>query len=273
MLRSLKDINKYTVTAQDGEAVGKVHDFYFNDVMWVIRYLVVDLGVWLPGRKVLISPVALGQPDWGGGVTFPVQLEREKIEDSPDFDLSKPISRQQEAELHEFYEWPPYWGDVSAVDSRGAGMMPNAYLKSQKVAEKGVTERRVVSEQEATVEAPDTEDPHLRSINEITGYGIQAKDGEIGHVEDFIVEDDTWIIRYMVVDTRNWLPGKKVLVAPQWIEKISWPDSMVRVDLSRETIKNGPEYDPAEPVNRGYEDRLYDYYGRPKYWLEGEVEE
>lgn len=110
-------------------------------------------------------------------------------------------------------------------------------------------------------------DPHLRSAREVIGYHIQAKNGDIGHVEDFIVDDEAWAIRYMVVDTQNWLPGKKVLVAPVWIESIHWAEAKVRVTLTRAKIKKSPEFDPAAPVNREYEDRLYDFYGRPKYWV------
>ncbi|MGQ9572218.1 MAG: PRC-barrel domain-containing protein [Dehalococcoidia bacterium] len=118
------------------------------------------------------------------------------------------------------------------------------------------TARRIEEEEARRRES---EDPHLRSVKEVTGYHIQATDGEIGHVEDFILDDEDWVIRYMVVDTRNWLPGKKVLVAPGWVENIDWSESKVAVGLSREEIKDSPEYDPSAPVNREYEVRLYDY--------------
>jgi hypothetical protein len=114
--------------------------------------------------------------------------------------------------------------------------------------------------------ASESGDPHLRSTQEVLGYYIHASDGDLGHVEDFIVDDDNWTIRYMVVDTRNWLPGKKVLVAPEWITEVSWGESKVYVDLTQDAIKDSPEYDPTETVNRLYEERLYDFYGRPKYW-------
>jgi len=115
--------------------------------------------------------------------------------------------------------------------------------------------------------ATDIGDNHLRSVNEVRGYRIQATDNEIGHVEDFIMDDESWAIRYMVVDTLNWLPGRKVLVSPMWITTISWTDRKVAVGMNREQIKDCPEYDPAIPVNREYEEQLYDFYGRPKYWL------
>jgi hypothetical protein len=96
------------------------------------------------------------------------------------------------------------------------------------------------------------EDCHLRSVNEVTGYEIEATDGSIGHVEDFIVEDN-WAVRYMVVDTKNWWPGKKVLVSPDWIKNVSFNEQSVKVDLTKESIKNGPEYNPDDaPLSRSF---------------------
>jgi len=82
-----------------------------------------------------------------------------------------------------------------------------------------------------------------------------------------VIDDEAWAIRYMEVATRNWWPGKKVLVSPAWIERVSWADSRVFVGLSRDAIQNGPEYIEAEPITREYENRLYFHYGRPPYWL------
>jgi hypothetical protein len=237
MLRSVEALSGYTILARD-DTIGTVDGFYFDDLYWTIRYLVVDTGTWLTGRKVLISPLAVGQPDWETHL-FPVELTRNQVKNSPEIDLVKPVSRQLETELHRHYEWPAYWSDVS----------PGSTPSPQQGA------------------PADLRDPHLRSTKEVIGYDIQARDGKIGHVEDFVTDDQDWTIRYMVVDTRDWLPGRKVLVSPQWVEQILWSESDVHVDLARETIKRSPEYDPSAPVNRDYEERLYDYYGRPKYWL------
>ena len=241
MLRSIKSMFGYIILAKDGD-IGKVHDFFFDDEKWTIRYLVVDTRYWLPGRKVLISPVALGQPDWDS-MRFPVHLTKEQVENSPDIDTDKPFSRQQQIDLHTYYRWPPYWS---------IPIIPPPLPISD-------------TTQETSVQR-DKGDPHLRSTKEVTGYRIEATDGEIGHVEDFILEDKDWVIRYMVVDTKNWLPGRKVLISPQWIERVSWNEKKVHVDLSREAVENSPQYDEAAPVNREYEVRLYDYYGRPTYW-------
>jgi hypothetical protein len=109
-------------------------------------------------------------------------------------------------------------------------------------------------------------DPHLRSTDDVSGHNIQAADGEIGHVEDFIVDDETWAIRYLIIDTRNWWPGKKVLISPKWIERVSWSESKVFVNLLRETIKQSPEYTEESPLTRDYETKLHRHYNRQEYW-------
>jgi uncharacterized protein YrrD len=251
MLRSTNEMIGYRLLATDGE-MGKVHDFYFDDVSWTVRYLVVDTGKWLPGRKVLISPVALDKPDWEYQ-TLPVNLTTKKIEESPPIETDEPVSRQKQIRIHAYYGWPVYWPYVG-----GYGGTPAAVA---------VPEKEVQNEPEEAMEEDLAEgDPHLRSVREIHGYHIGASDGEVGHVEDFIVDASNWVIRYMVVDTRNWLPGRKVLLAPEWADSIVWEEKKVFVGMSRETIKASPEYDSSAPVNREYEEKLYDYYGRPKYW-------
>jgi hypothetical protein len=235
MLRSVKNLNGFKIRATDGE-IGRVDDFYFDDYLWIIRYLVADTGSWLLGRLVLLPTASLGYPKWEQRA-FPVTLGKEQIENSPPIDADQPVSRQMEGEIHGYYGWPPYWS-VSAYSA---------------AREAGEPRRR-------------EGDPHLRSTNQVFGYHIQATDGEIGHIEDFIVQDETWTIRYMVVDTRNWLPGKRVLVSPMWATKLDWVEKKVHLDLRREVIEESPEFDPTVPVNREYEVRLYDYYGRPHYW-------
>lgn len=248
MLRSSKSLTGYKIHAKDGD-MGKISEFFFDDESWTIRYLVVDTGTWLAGRKVLLSPLfAMGKPDWKSK-TFPVDLTKEQVKNSPDVALDKPVSRQHEIELSKYYGWRPYWSPGVI-----AGAHPVIPVTPQTEQEKGDA-------------AEEKGDPHLRSTREVTGYNIHAADGEIGHVEEFIIDDESWIIRYLVVDTRNWLPGRKVVVSPAWVKKVSWGDEMVDIDLSRESIKDSPEYDPSTPINQQYEMRLYDFYGRPKYWL------
>ena len=248
MQYSVKDLKGYAIGATDGD-IGKLDDFYFDDESWTIRYLVAETGDWLLNRKVLISPFALGKADLERE-RLNVTLTKKQVEESPSIDTDKPFSRQQEASYLDYYGYPYYWSGPHLW-----GPMTHPRLP-------GAAQRR---NEEARAEREETNDVHLRSANEVTEYHIEATDGDIGHVEDFIIDEETWEIRYMVVDTQNWWPGKQVLVAPQWIGRVSWSDSKVYVDLSRETIKNGPEYHP-EALHRKYEETLYDYYKRPKYW-------
>jgi hypothetical protein len=229
VLRRVKELYRYDVRAIDGH-VGRVDDFCFHDKAWAIEYMVVDTGGWLSERKVLISFVSLEQPDWSGRV-FPVSLTKEQVKNSPPLDIDKPISKVYENELREHYGWPiptPERIRVAAMEAR--------------------------------------KDSNLRSIKEVIGYHIESADGEAGHVEDFIVDDREWLIRYMVVNTRNILPGKKTLVSPDWIERVSWAESKVYLDIAEEELKGAPEFDYSTPVSRKYETRLYDYYSRSIYW-------
>ncbi len=243
MLRSAKSILGYTIRATDGD-IGKTHDIYFDDDEWVVRYLVADTGSWLSSHKVLLFPIAAAQPDWTRHL-IPVGLSKDFIEKSPPADNEKPVSKQHEIQMHAYFNWAPYWPATGVP----YGSIWPPMTENDKA--------RLLHE-------PEDGDAHLRSVREVTGYGIQASDGDIGHVEDFILDDAGWDIRFMVVDTRDWLPGRKVLIAPPWIETVRWSSREVAVNLPRETVKNSPEYDPSEPVNEGYELQLYDYYGRPR---------
>ena len=245
MLRSAKSLYGYLVKARDGDT-GKVYDFFFDDEKWKIRYLVVETGGFLSGRKVLIAPVVLGTPDWKTR-HFPVALTKNQIESSPDIDVHKPISRRLELELHRYYKWNPYW-PVAGVDVESP-VVPSPGADTPEEQKK------------------DEKDYHLRSMKEITGYRIHASDGEIGHIDDIVIEGDKLNVRYIVVDTKNWIPGRRVLLSRGWIRDIDWSGKEVIMDLDRNDIKNSPEYDPSRPVNREYEEVLYDFYGRPKYWL------
>ncbi len=250
MLHRLKTLKEYKLDSLDGE-MGKVDDFYFDDQHWTIRYLVADTGNWLNGRQVLISPHALVAAIKEEN-HIAVDLARKQIEDSPSLASDKPVSRQFEKDYYGHYGWTPYWGGPQAW-----GYYPTPAMQ--------------VVQAEATSNEPEKEwDSHLRSMREVTGYWIQAADGEIGHVEDFIIDDETWTIRYLIVDTRNWWPGKMVLVSPRWIDKVSWDDSKVFIDLPREAIKNSPEFSEESLITRDYETELHRHYQIEGYWSEGE---
>jgi uncharacterized protein YrrD len=263
MLRKLEAMSGFTIQAVDGE-IGRVDDFLFDDQNWTIRYLVVDTGGWLSGRQVLISPVALESPQWEIE-TLPVNLTQEQVESSPEISRDQPVSRQQEEILHAHYGWPLYWAGGGPVQMGYAGMAGPPPAST--IAAQAAVQRAKVAAEQSQETQEESGDPNLRSVKEVTGYQIAATDGEIGHVTDFFASEQDWIIRYMLVKTRNWLPGRTVLIAPNWIERISWTESQVQVDLTREQIKDSPEYEPGHPVGREYETELYRHYGFPGYWV------
>lgn len=248
MLRSVKAIEGYKLEATDGE-IGKCADFLFDDERWTIRYMVAETGNWLAEHKVLISPVSLDKPEWITK-TFPVKLTKAKIEGAPSLEENAPVSRRYEIIWNEHFGWPCYWC--------GTGLWQNNPTPTEMLY---VKDRMLDTDY-------DPEEVHARSCDELTGaYHIRANDGKIGHVEDFILDDENWAIRYLVVNTRDWLPGgRSVLVTPSFIKTISWEKKELEVDLSVEQIKNSPKYDPNEAINREYEKVLFDYYGRPVYW-------
>lgn len=251
MLRRVKDLTGYSIEATDDE-IGTVQDFYFDDEAWTIRYLVVDTGEWLPGRSVLIAPEALDRPGWDSR-RFPVRLTKREVEQSPGVETDKPVARQKESELRAYYRWPLYWTGQAGFMPPAAGTQAEAVAALQAGAQAGIGQRPSTAET--------TDDPHLRSANEVIGYDIRARDDEFGRVEDFIVDDDTWIIRYLVVDCGNWLSSKNVLIAPPWIHAVNWAERTVRVGLTRQTIADGPEYTPELPISPEYERQLLSYYG------------
>lgn len=233
MLLNAKNLKGAAIIARDG-AIGEIDDFYFDDEKWTVRYLVVDTGSWLFSRKVLISPISIEKADEGTNQVL-VNLTRDQVKDCPDIDTQKPVSRQHETAFMDYYGYPYYWGGPylwgDAAFPATLSMPPA--VKSQMAA--AATARRR--------EAEESYDARLRSVNEVNGYNIGAADGEIGHVDDFIIDDEDWAIRFIVIKTGGWLSGRKTLVAPRWIEGISWDESKMFVSLTRDQIASGPEYD------------------------------
>lgn len=248
MLVSAKKLIGYKLLGLDGE-MGKVKAFYFDDRHWAIRYLVADTGNWLIGKKVLISPYALEDVIWEMH-DIGVNLTKKQIEESPSLDSDKPVSRQFEESYFGFYNWPVYWTGTSMW-----GHYPELFHDPEMWDEFIDNER--------------TWDPHLRSTSEVRGYSIRSDEGEgVGHVEDFLIDPDSWAIRYLIVDTKEWWPGKKVLISPSWIRQEGWEGRSISVNLSGESIKNSIEYHEDSPLTRNYEMELHQQYGRGGYWEE-----
>jgi uncharacterized protein YrrD len=250
MLRSANDLRGFSIGATDGE-IGQVVAYYFDDEQWTVRYIVVNAGGWFNARKLLVSPLSVDGADWNSR-TFETALTREEVKNSPTIDTDGPISRRQEAAYNTHHKLSSYW--------KGPKLWGPAKLPSE-------THRRSRSDIESARAGDEAySGSHVHSTKQIEGFRLGASDGEIGHVEDFIIDDETWTIRYIVVDTRNWWPGKKVTLSPRWVKSVDWKNRKVHVDLSRREIKNSPEYDDTATIDREYEERLHDHYGQSGYW-------
>ena len=254
MLRSINDILTYPIEALDG-SIGKAKDCLFDDSSWTWRHLVVDTGKWLPGKKVLVSPFHLDQPDVGFQKhKIHVKLEKEQIGNSPGLDADAPVSRQYEMELAHYYNHAPYWLMTDAFHPATPHEIQNTVEDDQNNK----------SFKRHSKQLKEIEASTLRSANEVCGYQIDAKDGEFGFIDDLIMEDANWTLHYVVVSTRKWLPGRKFLIDIDWIQTFDWKNSLAMVNLDRDGIESSPVYDPEEPINRDYLNNLYDFYGRPK---------
>jgi hypothetical protein len=240
------------IEAEDGP-IGTVKDILFDDQTWRVRWLVVDAGTWLTGRKVLLQPSCVLAADNVRG-TLPVSLTRAKVKDSPAIEQDRPVSEQMESSLYDYYGWDPVWGGGIF----GGGTMTQAFGSPYGA---GLPVR-----EPARAEAPhDNGDPHLRSVDAVTGYHIHANDGMIGHAGDFLIDRESWAVRYLVVDTRNWWPGRHVLIAPAAVTDMSWSRRRIELNVSCDQVRESPQWEPADPVDRNYEQRLHRHYSWPDY--------
>ncbi|MEO7774766.1 MAG: PRC-barrel domain-containing protein [Steroidobacteraceae bacterium] len=244
MLRNVKKLDGFRILATDG-ALGSVRELYFDDEQWVVRYLVVDTAGWLSGRRVLVSPYAVKWIEWDTR-SVAVNLTRDQVQQSPGIDTDRPVSRQQEAEYHQYYGYPQYW-PYSEYWAWGA--MPLVTPPNPLARTHAETNRRAQTQHAGA-------DAHLRSSQAVLGHHIKATDSVVGHVADFLFDEESWAIRYLVVDTRNWLPGKHVLVTPQAICAVSWAERTLSVQLTREEIEGSPKYDPGHPPSHDFEREL-----------------
>jgi len=255
MLWNFDTLRGCTLHATDGH-LGRVHDMLFDDSQWNVRYLVVDTGSWLFGRRVLITPSVLGTPD-AENWEIPVRLTQEQVRRSPSVDTDKPVSRQQETELHSYYGWLPYWASGGSMGAMGA---PTTGLGALAMSD-------IPSPADPSGSAPrESADPHLRSARAVAGCTLTASDGDIGSVDSFLVDSDRWSVRWLVVDTGDWLPGRKVVIAPEWVRAIDWPERRATVSVTRAQVEGSPEYDPNRHMPREAEEKLFGWYGKRPYW-------
>ena len=265
MLRKAKQLHDFEIRASDG-VLGKVKDFYFDDHHWALRYLVVETGSWLERRRVLLSTNAITGTDWPHGL-LGVNLTQEQVRNSPNIDTNEAVTRSQEADLHHYYGWPAYW--LGAGYGMGGPILGPAMPDAGATLGTGVG---VAVSRDAAVTVPPfgalaptvrrapSGDPHLRRGRGVAGYHIEAADGSIGHLEDYLIDDVTWDIRYLVIDTRNWLPGRKVVVYPELITEVNWAESRLHVTLTRDEIRGAPSYDPDAVSDDYYAERLRAYH-------------
>jgi hypothetical protein len=262
MLRNFNELYGITVAANDG-SIGEIRDCYFSDDSWKIRFLVVETGEWLGGRKVLISPIAVQALDWANKV-LSTSLSRKQVSQSPDVDTAMPVSRQHEVEHFGYYGYPIYWGEPELW---GGGPRPGISLTGYPTVEiphLPVDTAKLVEAQVNSHRARG-DDMHLRSCRAIERYHLHATDGDIGHVDSLMVDDDAWDVRYLVVNTSDWWFGHQILIAPAWITEIDWLDAAVAVDLTRHAVKGAPTFDTHALPNQNEARRLAENYRTPKH--------
>ncbi len=253
MLNAISSLRDFDIQAKDG-SLGSVSDFLFDDSTWKLRWLVVNTGGWLSGRKVLVHLSAVVSVQNEARQVI-VSLTKQQVEESPDILQDRPVSRQMENDLYGYYGWDPLWGGGMFGGNFGAIASP---LSAPTYF--GTAAMRDAERGGADLAGGDV---HLRSTTEVTGYHVHATDGDIGHVQDFLIDDASWGIRYLIVDTSNWWVGQHVLISPYAVRSVDWSERHVRLDLTREKIKSSPSWNPSNLVDGDFERRLHSHYDWP----------
>ena len=230
MLHLAHKISGAAVRGTDGD-IGTLEDFYFEEDRWTVRYLLVDTGKWFSGKRVLISPMSVSG-EWGRkGV--PLKLTKEQVWNSPEIKESGDLSPESESQVLTYYGYPDYWGSASLWGNFDS---PTALVSGIPIDAASVAEKKGI----------DPEARHLRSVKKSTGYHLHARNGEIGHVDDFLIGEDSWRIRYLLVDTSNWIGGRSVIVSPETVESIDKDRGQLYVAADREAIKQAPELESIQ---------------------------
>jgi len=246
MLRHASKIIGCDVVSSDG-SVGKVHDILFDEVSWTFQHLVADIGSWLAGERVLLPLAAVGEVDEVER-QLQVHLTKGEIEHCSGVSTCTTASEEAQVLLGKYWMW---------TTTSFAHLPPEASR---------VMDSEATADEKEEVE--DKVESRLRSVRESDGYHIAAPDGDIGHLTELVVDSDTWQIQYLVVNTGNWLLRRNVLIPRAALESIHWADRKVHLSITKNEIKNSPEYDPKEMLDRDYEQTLHDHYGHRPYWQE-----
>ncbi len=246
MLRSIKGLIHYKIEAIDAH-IGHAVDFLFDDNSWVMRYLVDDTGHFFPGRKILISPTSIGRMDYETKIAH-VNLDKQQVECSPAAESHKPVSLQKQNEIAQHFQWP------LAAEWALAGGSPYHPTKAEKAKSWEKVAQKVNEEK----------DPHLRSVKEVLGYAIEALDGRAGRLEDLIIDDENWNIQYLIINIGSVEHHKQlVMISPDWVDGIDWNEALMHFHQSKAKIAQSPVFNAETPINELYEQKLYDYYGKP----------
>lgn len=247
------DLKSCNIRTADGEELGTVKDFYFDEKFWAIRYFVVDTMKWLPGKKVVLSPITVDSINLNKEF-IDLTESAEKVKNAPIKNEHTQISKHNEEELANYYGWPNYW---TGVGPWGGFSTPSELT----VAHREEKLQRGVQ--------ADGDDLHqLRSVNdvkgELTGFNVEGTDEKIGNVSDFVIDQKTWQIKYFVVDTSKILAGDLVLLAKDWITEINWHDKKFFVNVTKELAEKAANFDSSTEITSEYEDNLYSNFGKSK---------
>lgn len=253
MLHSVKDVTGLQIAATDA-VLGHIDEVYFDDHQWAIRYFVVNTGTWLASRKVLVSPMAVTGINWEEE-RVQVNLSADQVRNSPHIDMDKPVSRQHEGEFAQYYGYNPYWTGPYLWEANAFPGVMDVPMDMDRAPD---IERRVGEEQGRA-------DPNLRSSREVAGYQIQTTDDTLGHVEDFLFNDRNWVISYLVLETRDWWPGKHVVLSARRIRHIEWENRKVVASVTREELELSPDFDLMSANPDGAVQDLYHRFWRAPY--------
>ena len=263
MLNAVSSLKGFDIQAKDG-SLGTVSDFLFDDSTWKVRWMVVDTGRWLTGRKVLVHPSAVISAEYGAR-KLNVALTKAQVQDSPDILQDRPVSQQMQNDLYGYYGWDPLWGGGMYGGSMFGGSMFGEEMGAiaSPLSSPAYFGNAALREAERGGSDLDEGDPHLRSIAEVTGYHVHATDGDIGHVQDFLIDNVSWGVRYLIVDTSNWWVGQHVLISPYAVKSVNWSERHVRLDVNRDRVKSSPSWNPSNVIDGEFERRLHNHYGWP----------
>jgi hypothetical protein len=250
MLNKASAIQGCKIEARDGH-VGTVTDLLFDDASWTVRWLVVETGAWLENRPVLLPIMALGLLEMPAR-SLAVNLTRAEVQGSPGMDTERPVSRQMETDIHDYYGASPYW--ESSDYMHGFGYWGSAPLTAPSLT-------AMKHQDEVVLMRHKEDDPHLRSIKEVLGYHIHAADGDIGHLADALIDSADWSLRYLVVNTSNWWMGKDVLISPRSTQSVQWSERKLYLSLDRDKVRNSPAYDSNRAVDETLDTALVRHYG------------